>query len=234
MKTQNLKAIWNSEYKRKQLMQGSEAIVSVKKFAKFLKKELGLRGKPLPFESFSVIDLGSGEGKHSAYFAERGAKVWAIEISDVAIKRAKQNWPQLNINFINQSFTEPLPLPNSSIDIALDVTSSNSLNAKERKAYLKELKRVLKPGAFFFLRVPQIDTNAKKLMKKYPGKDPNSYILPQINLQETAFNIQTLKETYAQDFNIINIYTETHYSKFNKHSYKRNFLVAYLQKPPIQ
>jgi len=40
-----------------------------------------------------VLDLGCGEGKNAIHFARRGARVTAIDISEQALKNAKDMWP---------------------------------------------------------------------------------------------------------------------------------------------
>jgi ubiquinone/menaquinone biosynthesis C-methylase UbiE len=190
---QNPKDIWNQEYKKKSFMTGEKVQKSVLNFAKFLKKEFGLRGKDLPFKGLTVLDLGAGEGKVSAYFAERGAKVVAIEISSVAHRQAKYKYSHLDIEFINDNFAKKLPFDSQYFDIVLDVTSSNSLSKQQRELYLEEVQRLLKFGGFFFVRALCLDgdSNAKKLLNKHPGTEYGTYILPEIGLQERVF---TLKE----------------------------------------
>jgi len=213
-------------------MTGEKPAKSFLNFVKFLKKELGLRGKDLPFEGFKVLDLGSGEGKNAAHFASLGAEVHAIELSSVAHKNSKDRYGNLNIKFYNTSFAKPLKFENGYFDIVLDVTSSNSLTADEREVYLKEVKRVLKPSGFFFVRALLLDgdKNAKILLKNNPGTEKGTYILPELNLQEKVFSMKEFKELYSAFFKILKINKETHYSKFSGKSYKRNFLVAYMQK----
>ena len=60
----------------------------------------------------------------------------------------------------------------------LDITSSNSLNAKEREIYLSEVNRVLKKNGHFFVRAlcKDGDKNAQSLLKKSPGKDYDTYM----------------------------------------------------------
>ncbi len=230
--TQNLKSVWNREYEARRFMSGKKPLKSVVNFAKFLKKDMELRGKDLPFEGLKVLDLGSGEGKNTAYFAERGAKVYAIEISSVAHVQAKKLYANLNIEFINDSFSKKLKFEDGFFDIVLDVTSSNSLTERERKIYIKEVARTLKPGGYFFVRALLLDgdKNAKRLLKEHPGSEAGTYILPEVGLQEKVFSSKEFKELYSKYFKIVKMEKETHYSKFSGRSFKRNFLIAYMQK----
>ncbi len=230
---QDLKSVWNREYEARRFMSGKKPQKSVVNFAKFLKKDMDLRGKGLPFEGLEVLDLGSGEGKNAAYFAERGAKVYAIEISSVAHARAKENFEHLDIEFINSSFVKKLNFEDGFFDIALDVTSSNSLSEREREVYLEEVARTLKPGGYFFVRALLLDgdKNAKRLLKEHRGSETGTYILPEVGLQEKVFSSKDFKELYSKYFKILKMEKETHYSKFSGRSFKRNFIVVYMRKP---
>lgn len=44
------------------------------------------------FADLTVLDAGCGEGKNAAYLAGKGAKVSAVEVSEVALQHARQIW----------------------------------------------------------------------------------------------------------------------------------------------
>ncbi len=209
-------------------MLGSKPQTSIIHFTRFLKKHKKLRGQNLPFEDLTVLDLGSGLGKNSIYFAERGAKVTGIDISDVACHEAKKKSSHLNIDYINDSFGKKLPFENNSFDVVLDVTSSNSLSQREREIYLQEVSRVLKHEGMFFVRALLLDgdKNAKILLKERSGKEYMTYILPEVNLQERVFSMRDFKDMYEKYFETVYIETETHYSRFEDKIYKRRFVVG--------
>lgn len=48
-----------------------------------------------------VLDLGCGEGKNAIYFSRHGALVTAIDISEQALKNAKDIWPRADFNMVN-------------------------------------------------------------------------------------------------------------------------------------
>ncbi len=232
-KIQKLKTAWNKEYAQKNFMTGTKPQSSFLKFVKFIKKEQGLRGKDLPFEDLYVLDIGAGEAKNSAYLAERGAKVLAVDISSVALEKAQSLYEHLDIEFANTDMLSAVKnLESNSIDIALDIMSSHFLNEQERYIYLAELNRILKPGAFVFVRTFLLegDKNAKELIRKYPGTEKNSYILPELQAQEKVFTLEEFKALFAPQLRILKIDTEEHYSKFQSKSYKRKYLTAILQK----
>ncbi len=137
---------WDREYGSQTfLTNDSKPQADILRFVRFLKD------KKVLIDGVNVLDLGSGAGRNSLYFAELGASVTGLEISSVAIdiaqkhlSNARRGDSALDINFIHQSIGEIFPLDTDSVDIALDITSSNSLTENERQVYLSETHRTLK------------------------------------------------------------------------------------------
>lgn len=221
--------IWDKEYSNPIfLTKKNEPQADVLKFVKFLKKE------KVNIEESEILDLGSGTGRNSFYFAKLGAKVSGIEISkvalDLAIKQASLE--ELNINYIKKSIGDVLPFESDTFDVLIDVTSSNSLNEKEREIYLSETNRVLKKNGYFFTKAlcKEGDENAKNLLKISPGKEKDTYIMPETGIIERVWTKEDFMDTYQKYFNIIKIEKKTNYSKINNRSYKRNFWIVYMSK----
>ena len=114
----------------------------------------------------------------------------------------------------------------------IDVVSSNSLNNLERKIYLHETHRVLKPEGYFFVKALCLDgdKNAKNLLKSSPWQEKNTYTIKELNLTERVFSEDDFINTYEKYFDITKLEKKTTYTRFNNRSYKRNFWIAYLQK----
>ncbi|MFA7216632.1 MAG: class I SAM-dependent methyltransferase [Candidatus Paceibacterota bacterium] len=221
--------IWDKEYSNPVfLTKKNEPQADVLKFVKFIKKE------KIDIENYKVLDLGSGTGRNSFYFAKLGADVSGVEISKTAIDLAKKqaNDESLHIKYIKQSMGDLLPFEPNSFDLLLDVTSSNSLNEKEREVYLSETNRVLKKNGYFFTKAlcKEGDENAKNLLKNFPGKEKDTYIMPETKIIERVWVKEDFISTYQKYFNIIKIDKKTSYSKINNRSYKRNFWIAYMKK----
>ncbi len=220
--------VWDREYRDSTfLTKKNEPQADVVRFLKFLKKE------GLVLENLNILDLGSGTGRNSFYFAELGNNVWGLEISKTAIDIATQNAKEagLNIKYKKQSIGEKFPFEDNFFDIILDVTSSNSLNEKEREIYLIESKRVLKNNGYFFVKAlcKEGDNNAKFLLKNNPGKEKDTYIMPETEIIERVWSKEDLVETYGKYFKIIKIDKKTSYTKINNRSYKRNFWIVYVK-----
>lgn len=247
------KAAWEKEYLNPRLVTGShEPQTSVKDFLRWLRRE-----QKLPLENIRAVDLGCGNGKNSNYIAglDFGNSVVGIDISETALKQARFRAHELaeqekigaaQTSFENRNLGETLPYADHSFDIALDVTSSNSLSEKERAVYVSEVHRILKIGGYFFVRAlcKDGDKNAAALLASNPGRERDTYMLPEISVTERVFTREDFIATYANGgmhggtvspahphFEILHLEKETHYTKFAGRSYKRNFWVAYLKKP---
>jgi ubiquinone/menaquinone biosynthesis C-methylase UbiE len=158
--------VWDREYRNsKFLTKENKPQSDVVRFVQFLKKD----ERVIP-ENLNILDLGSGAGRNSFYFAEMGNTVTGLEISKTAVNIANEyaNNAGFNINYVKQSIGEKFPVEDSSVDIALDITSSNSLTEAEREVFLSETNRVLKNNAYFFTKAlcKEGDENAKYLVKK--------------------------------------------------------------------
>jgi len=222
--------VWEKEYQNPQLVtKDSKPQKDVLRFLKFLrrKEEVGLDG-------LVVLDLGSGTGRNANYLAFLGSNVTGIEISKTAIDIAKSRAEnmEVSVNYVHQSIGEPFPIKDSSVDLILDITSSNSLNEKEREIYLSECNRVLKSGGHMFLKTlcKDRDKNAKALLKISPGPEKDTYINKDMGLVERVFSGDDLKVLYKRYFSILFIKLKTNYTRFKNQSYKRNFWIVYLKK----
>jgi len=228
--------VWDKEYKESKLLtKENKPQADVVRFVQFLKKE-----QKVNIENCSVIDLGSGTGRNSFYFAELDANVMGLEISKTAIdiaekhvKEARMSKGTFDITYVKQSIGEKFPSEDESIDIALDVTSSNSLTEAERDVYLAETKRVLKTGGYFFVKAlcKEGDDNAKYLIKNFPGKEADTYVMPELGVAERVWTKEDFVHTYEKYFKILKLEKKTSYSRMNDRSYKRNFWIGYMTKP---
>jgi len=221
---------WDREYKRSKLLtKDNKPQADVVRFAKFLKKE-----QKFDIENKKVLDLGSGAGRNSLYFAELGATVTGLEISKTAIEISKEYAKDagLEINFIKQSIGEIFPSDTNSIDIVLDITSSNSLNEEEREVYINEVNRVLKKDGYFFVKAlcKDGDDNAKFLLKNHPGPEKDTYVMPELGVTERVWSREDFAEYYEKYFSIVHMEKKITYSRMNNRVYKRNFWICYMKK----
>ena len=227
---------WEAEYRSSKMLSPSNVPhAEVVRFSRWLKKEAKRAGAPLETDTLTVLDLGSGTGRNSFYFAEQGATAIGFEFSDTALALAKKfaAHGDLAIDYRKQDIGGPFPLGDASVDIILDVTSSNSLSDAARATYLRECARVLKPGGSMFVRALALegDANAKALVAQYPGPDADSYIHPNLGIVEKTFTRDSFQETYSPYLDIAQLERVSHYNVVAGRKYKRNYWIAYLRKP---
>ena len=236
----NQGSVWDREYKNPKFITGKEGPqADTLRFLKFLKKEEKYR-----IEGKNILDLGCGTGRNSNYLAELGNKVIGIEISKTALSIARARADRGRLGQLTDyrlgDIGQPYDIADNSIDIILDVTSSNSLDEKGREIYLKESHRVLKnggpaspsQGGYFFVRALAKDgnKNVKNLLKQSPGKEPDTYIIKEIGLTERVFSREDFIKTYSKYFKILKLEKKTNYTTFNNRIYKRDYWLAYLVK----
>lgn len=224
------KNIWEKEYRNPKLVTGHDKPQSFfVKFLKYLKKERGV-----VFKGLNVLDLGSGTGRNAIALALKGSRVVAMEISDTAVNIAKKRAEKVHtdVRYINQSIGEKYPLEDESFDLVVDITSSNSLNEKERETYLSEVNRVLKKDGIFFVRAlcRDGDKNAKYLLKNNPGRENDTYIMPNTGFVERVFSESDFKELYSKYFKILKLEKTESYPTVGDRVFKRKFWLATMQK----
>jgi len=220
--------VWENEYQNPKLITNSnEPQIDFKHFVKWLRKD-----RKVELERLLVLDLGSGTGKNSIFLSERESIVTGIDLSDTAVRLAKDRSQTagLNIKFIKSSIGEIFPFEDNSFDLILDIVSSNSLSDAERKVYLQECRRVLKPEGYVFIKAlcKDGDKHATALIEKFPGKEKDTYVMPGTGLIERVWTKKDITSYYSS-FKILNFERKSSYTSFEGKSYKRNFWLMYLQ-----
>lgn len=99
-----------------------------------------------------VLELGCGTGTNALTMAQLGWEVEAIDISHIAIKRArrKARVASLNINFQQGDVTD-LDRFQGLFDFVLDIGCFHVLSSERRELYAHNLERLLKTGGTFML-----------------------------------------------------------------------------------
>lgn len=219
---------WEREYRNPQLVQESlEPLASVRSLIRQLKK-LGF-----VFKNSRVLDLGCGTGRNMLPFLERGATVTGYDIAPTAIGIAREALHEFSVDseLVVRSIGQKFLVSDNSIDIVLDVTASHALLQNERGNYLREISRVLRSGGYVFIRTlaKEGDKNALALIKKFPGPEPNTYILPGLQLTEHVITRTQLAEDF-KDFELISIKKTSGYAKIENRNYKREYWIAVFRK----
>ena len=90
-----------------------------------------------------VLDLGCGTGRHTAWLAESGARVTAVDFSEEMLERARRKVSPRDVRFIVHDLHEPLPLGDASFDAVVSGLVLEHLRDLER--FFGEAHRVLRP-----------------------------------------------------------------------------------------
>ena len=102
-----------------------------------------------PLAGKRLLDIGSGLGESSVYFALQGADVTALDISPGMVETTLNLGKRYGVELKGVvSVAEGLNVPSESYDI---VYIANAIHhVQDRTTMFKEIHRVLKPGGRFF------------------------------------------------------------------------------------
>ena len=222
---------WQREYSRASLVSlGSEPSQAVKDFLKWLRRDQGI-----DIYSMSVLDAGCGVGKNSLYLADIGNTVTGIDFADNAINEARKRVTddiRDKVVFKVGDLGDTLPLPDNSMDLIVDSMTTNSLTEKARMHFIQEAGRVLKSGGYYYLRTlaKEGDKNAKNLLQSAPGSEPDTYILPDVLIEERVFTKDTIESLYRSDFKVLACEKKSGYQTVGNRTFKRNYWIVYLRR----
>ncbi len=123
-----------------------------------------------PVDGLRGLDIGCGEGYNTRLLAQQGARMAALDISQVFVQHAHALEAQepLGITYLAASAVE-LPFPGAAFDFATAFMSL--MDIPETGAVLAEAYRVLKPGGFFQFSIshPCFDTPHRRNLRDEQG-----------------------------------------------------------------
>lgn len=93
-----------------------------------------------------VIDVCCGTGRQAEIFAETGARICGVELSDFMFERAKKK-EKSNLVFMQADATDT-GLAESSFDYASTGFSLHEVDEATRTGFISEMIRVTKPGGY--------------------------------------------------------------------------------------
>ena len=91
-----------------------------------------------------VLDLGCGTGRHTAWLAEAGARVTAVDFSTKMLEQARRKVPAAEVRFVVHDLHDPLPLEDASFDAVVSGLVLEHLG--DLDGFFRETHRVLRPG----------------------------------------------------------------------------------------
>lgn len=139
----------------------------------------------------TILDIGSGWGRVSLFFAEKGFKVEALDISQEMLEHLKKEKEEmeaktkkkLNVT-IRHGSCEKLPFEDSSIDVVLMLGLLEHLPLEIRKNAIKEVYRVLKINGRAYFVFNNSESSFLQKVERYEMKkqDDSGYFVGLMNL----------------------------------------------------
>jgi len=138
-----MQELWDRVFTDTPTRFGSEPSISAKtaieSFSRTLDDEIG------------ILDLGSGSGRDTLFFARCGAKIVATDFSRVALEALTSQAALLGLSqrvrTLQHDVREPLPFPDSSFDACYShMLYCMDFTFAELSQITAEVRRVLKPG----------------------------------------------------------------------------------------
>lgn len=162
---------WNSRYNKKSYVYGKAP-------AKFLAENFSY----LKAES-TILDMGMGEGRNAVFLAQKGHSVTGIDISTVAIEKAKRLSKELGvkINTVEASL-DKYEIQKESLDVIICFYYLD-------RSLVSKMKSWLKPGGLIVFEAH----NIKERKKKFHQKNPKSYYLKDNELLNLFKDMTILK-----------------------------------------
>jgi SAM-dependent methyltransferase len=132
-----------------------------------------------------VLDVASGEGYGSALLAQVARSVVGVEYSGQTANTASTNFPRKNLRFL-QGDARALPLADGCVDLVVSFETIEHFDRQD--AFLREVRRVLRPGGRFIVSTPDRDVYSPL------GSGANPYHVHELTCDEF---LAALRQTFG-------------------------------------
>ncbi|HEY9156219.1 MAG TPA: methyltransferase domain-containing protein, partial [Opitutaceae bacterium] len=132
-----------------------------------------------------VLDVASGEGYGSALLADVARSVIGVDIDRVTIEHARAKYVRSNLRFEVGSCTN-IPLSAASVDLIVSFETIEHI--VEHELFMREIRRVLRPGGLLVISCPDRRVYNETLEKGNPFHQHELYYDEFVSLIKTHFN----------------------------------------------
>jgi len=156
----------------------------------------------------TILDLGSGTGRHVVYLARSSFSVFGLDSSPEGISVTRQ-WladQGLEAGLRLQSMTDKLPYEDAFFDAVVSVQVIHHADIATIRQVVQEIGRVLKRDGFLFVTVPKLRNQGTAFEQVEPG----TFIPldgPEKGLPHHYFTPQELREVFG-GFEIADIHLD--------------------------
>ena len=102
----------------------------------------------------AVLDVACGEGYGSRLLAETAARVIGVDSDPEAVREAASRYPRPNLEFRTGSVERLPPEGEHLFDLVVSFETIEHVWADQQRAFLGEVRRVLRPGGRFIVSTP--------------------------------------------------------------------------------
>lgn len=157
----------------------------------------------------TILDLGSGTGRHVVYLAQSGFSVFGLDSSPegIAITRRWLAEEGLEADLQLQSMVEKLPYGDAFFDAVISIQVIHHADIGTITSIVQEVTRVLKKGGFLFVTVPKL----KNQGETFEQIEPHTLVPldgPEKGLPHHYFTPEELREVFG-DFEVTDIHLDT-------------------------
>jgi SAM-dependent methyltransferase len=99
----------------------------------------------------SVLDIASGEGYGTHLLSRVATSIVGVDVSDEAVAHASSKYRSPNLAYVAARCTQ-IPWPDESFDVVVSFETIEHIH--EQEAFLREVKRLLKPDGLFIISSP--------------------------------------------------------------------------------
>ena len=175
---------------------------------RYIRKKLNYSGEIIELieenklNKIRCLDFASGVGVHSILCEEFGLEAYGVDISNIAINKAKFNaktrgFDELSDRFINLRPDEPkLPFEDNFFDLSIAESCLDSMYFEIAKDNYNEIRRVTK--RFIYFSLIGFDSSNKK---EFENKDIVLSAKHEFGTVQSYYNLNRIKLLLEDDFN---------------------------------
>lgn len=166
---------WDEVYRDRLMTIWEPHDIIVQFIARFLKKRQRYDKYVIRQDAQRILDLGCGNGGQSIYLAQMGYEVYGIDVSDEAIKLARDyaSREQLDVTFLTQG-CEQLSFEPDFFDAVICHGVLDHVPMETAIDSVQEIQRVLRPGGLFLVSLASVRSS---LFGEGLSAGQNTYVL---------------------------------------------------------